>query len=73
MPTLPLHHARPLRADQTRLGQKEMERQSMLLAVPGRAGTRFPGDGGNSLVNGAARAEWTMARRGRPVWSREDQ
>nr|MCV4207337.1 hypothetical protein [Roseomonas sp. SXEYE001] len=50
-----------------------MTRQAKLLAVPGNPSTRFPGDGGSRLVNGAGRADWAAARQARSVWAREDQ
>jgi hypothetical protein len=64
--------ARPLSADVSRLGVKEAERQASLLAVPGRATTGFPGDGGRTNLPGGG-PHGSSARRSPFLWWRANQ
>ena len=49
MPTLPSVQPRPIKADPTRPGRSEAERQAALMARSAGDGQRFPGDGGRTL------------------------
>ena len=72
MPTLPIHHAKPLRPDTARLGPQEARREETLLASPAPHGPRFPGDGGRVLPAGGGLALRNGARIAPPVWYRAE-
>ncbi|WP_426956828.1 hypothetical protein [Muricoccus radiodurans] len=58
----------PRPADIIRLGTREAQRLSALLALPGQTLARYPGDGGRVLPTGGGPSVRVPEGRSAPVW-----